>query len=165
MSCSEELLGGGYVPVRGKGVRVWDDTCKYCINCTSQFWGLYLGYAYDEINQIIKIYNKNMIHPYKGFDNKPRFHLANKLAKLAALGVRCNLVYPSLIEMDLLKQPNPDIHIRNDMAKDVPLEGSVGRRILQQYQCAYYQIWHSILPGSHCMLMEEENFALKNIHL
>ena len=47
MSCSEELLGGGYIPVRDKGVRVWDDICKYYINCTSQFWGLYLGYAND----------------------------------------------------------------------------------------------------------------------
>ena len=106
-----------------------------------------------------------MTHLYQGFDNKPRFHLANKLAKLAALGVCCNLVYPSLIETDLLKQPNPDLDKRNDMAKDVPpFEGSLSRWILQLYQCAYYHIWHSILPGSHCMLLEGENFALKNIH-
>jgi 4-aminobutyrate aminotransferase-like enzyme len=81
------MLGGGTrggpVLVRGKGARVWDDKGKDYIDCTSQSWALYLGYANDEINQIIKDHIENMTHIHQGFDNKPRFYLANKLAEYA----------------------------------------------------------------------------------
>ena len=51
------MLGGGSrggpVLERGKGVRVWDTEGKDYIDCTSQSWALYLGYANDAINAII----------------------------------------------------------------------------------------------------------------
>ena len=50
--CSKNImLGGGTlggpVLVKGKGVRVWDHNGKDYIDCTSQSWALYLGYAND----------------------------------------------------------------------------------------------------------------------
>ncbi|MEX1241248.1 MAG: aspartate aminotransferase family protein [Cyclobacteriaceae bacterium] len=86
--CSRNvMLGGGTrggpVLVRGKGVRVWDDKGKDYIDCTSQSWALYLGYANDEINKVIIEHIGNMTHIHQGFDTKPRFYLANKLASLA----------------------------------------------------------------------------------
>ncbi len=86
--CAENvMLGGGTrggpVLTRGKGVRVWDDKGNDYIDCTSQSWALYLGYANDEINQVIREHIENMTHIHQGFDNKPRFYLANKLAELA----------------------------------------------------------------------------------
>ena len=81
------MLGGGTrggpVLARGKGVRVWDSTGKEYIDCTSQSWALYLGYANDAINQVIREHIELMTHVHQGFDNKPRFHLARKLAELA----------------------------------------------------------------------------------
>ena len=85
------MLGGGTLggPTlkRGKGVRVWDVDGKDYIDCTSQSWALYLGYANDEINQVIKEHIDYMTHIHQGFDNKPRFYLANKLAQLAPAGM------------------------------------------------------------------------------
>lgn len=86
--CAEHvMLGGGTrggpVLARGKGVRVWDSTGKEYIDCTSQSWALYLGYANDEINKVITEHLEYMSHIHQGFDNKPRFYLANKLAELA----------------------------------------------------------------------------------
>lgn len=86
--CSKNImLGGGTlggpVLVRGKGVRVWDNTGKDYIDCTSQSWALYLGYANDEINQVIREHIENMTHIHQGFDSKPRYYVANKLAELA----------------------------------------------------------------------------------
>jgi 4-aminobutyrate aminotransferase-like enzyme len=81
------MLGGGTLggPIltKGKGVRVWDNNGKDYIDCTSQSWALYLGYANNEINQVIREHIENMTHIHQGYDNKPRYYLANKLAKLA----------------------------------------------------------------------------------
>lgn len=81
------MLGGGTrggpVLVRGKGVRVWDADGKDYVDCTSQSWALYLGYANDEINQVIREHIESMTHIHQGFDTKPRFYLAHKLAQLA----------------------------------------------------------------------------------
>jgi len=85
------MLGGGTLGgptlAKGKGVRVWDTEGKDYIDCTSQSWALYLGYANDEINQVIKEHIDYMTHIHQGFDNKPRFYLANKLAELAPEGL------------------------------------------------------------------------------
>ena len=81
------MLGGGTrggpVLARGKGVRVWDTDGNDYIDCTSQSWALYLGYANDEINQVIREHIETMTHIHQGFDTKPRFYLARKLAQLA----------------------------------------------------------------------------------
>ncbi|MHC4872380.1 MAG: aspartate aminotransferase family protein [Planctomycetota bacterium] len=81
------MLGGGTrggpVLVKGKGVRVWDSDGNDYVDCTSQSWALYLGYANDEINQIIREHIENLTHIHQGFDNQPRFYLAEKLASLA----------------------------------------------------------------------------------
>jgi len=81
------MLGGGTrggpVLLRGKGVRVWDVEGKEYIDCTSQSWALLLGYANDEINQVIREHIENLTHVHQGFDTLPRFYLAQKLAELA----------------------------------------------------------------------------------
>jgi len=64
-------------------VRVWDADGKDYVDCTSQSWALYLGYANDEINQVIREHIEFMTHIHQGFDTKPRFYLARKLAQLA----------------------------------------------------------------------------------
>jgi 4-aminobutyrate aminotransferase-like enzyme len=85
------MLGGGTrggpVLEKGKGVRVWDTTGKDYIDCTSQSWALYLGYANDEINQVIREHIENMTHIHQGFDTKARFYLANKLVSKAPKGM------------------------------------------------------------------------------
>ena len=74
---------GGPVLIRGKGCWVEDiDGNKY-IDCTSQSWALYLGYANDEINDIVYEHSRNLTHVHQGFDTLPRFTLAKKLAELA----------------------------------------------------------------------------------
>jgi len=81
------MLGGGTrggpVLARGKGVRVWDVDGNEYIDCTSQSWALYLGYANDDINQVIREHIERMSHIHQGFDTLPRFYLAEKLASLA----------------------------------------------------------------------------------
>ena len=81
------MLGGGTrggpVLVRGKGVRVWDADGRDYVDCTSQSWALYLGYANDEINGVIRDHIESMTHIHQGFDTRPRFYLAGKLATLA----------------------------------------------------------------------------------
>lgn len=86
--CARHLmLGGGTrggpVLARGKGVRVWDVDGKDYLDCTSQSWALYLGYAHDEINQVIRQHIESLTHVHQGFDSRPRFYLAEKLASLA----------------------------------------------------------------------------------
>jgi 4-aminobutyrate aminotransferase-like enzyme len=85
------MLGGGTrggpVLTKGKGVRVWDDEGNDYIDCTSQSWALYLGYANDDINQVIREHIENLTHIHQGFDNKPRTYLANKLAEVAPEGL------------------------------------------------------------------------------
>lgn len=81
------MLGGGTrggpTLAKGKGVRVWDTDGKDYVDCTSQSWALYLGYANDEVNQVIREHIENMTHIHQGFDTKARYYLAGKLADLA----------------------------------------------------------------------------------
>lgn len=74
---------GGPVLVKGKGCWVEDIDGNRYIDCTSQSWALYLGYANDEINRIIYEHSRNLTHVHQGFDTLPRFALAKKLAELA----------------------------------------------------------------------------------
>ncbi|MGQ9616155.1 MAG: aspartate aminotransferase family protein [Spirochaetota bacterium] len=74
---------GGPVLVRGKGCWVEDIDGKKYIDCTSQSWALYLGYANDEINRIVYEHSQNLTHVHQGFDTLPRFALARKLVELA----------------------------------------------------------------------------------
>ena len=57
-SCTEHLmLGGGTrggpLLVEGKGVRLYDPDGKDYIDCTSQSWAAYLGFANDEIKRVV----------------------------------------------------------------------------------------------------------------
>lgn len=74
---------GGPLLVRGKGCWVEDMDGKKYIDCTSQSWALYLGYANDEINNIVYEHSKNLTHVHQGFDTLPRFALAKKLSEIA----------------------------------------------------------------------------------
>ena len=87
-SCAPHLmLGGGTrggpILVRGKGVRVYDPDGKDYIDCTSQSWAMYLGYANEDINRVVSEHMANMSHVHQGFDTQSRFYLARKLAQLA----------------------------------------------------------------------------------
>lgn len=86
--CARHLmLGGGTrggpVLVRGKGVRVYDANGKDYIDCTSQSWAMYLGFANEDINRIVAEHMANMSHVHQGFDTNARYYLARKLAQLA----------------------------------------------------------------------------------
>jgi 4-aminobutyrate aminotransferase-like enzyme len=86
--CARHLMVGGGTrggPVleRGKGIRVWDIEGHEYIDCTSQGWALYMGYAHDDINRVIREHIEQLSHVHQPFDTKPRFYLAEKLAKLA----------------------------------------------------------------------------------
>jgi 4-aminobutyrate aminotransferase-like enzyme len=85
------MLGGGTrggpVLVRGKGCWVEDIDGRKYIDCTSQSWALYLGYANDEINAIVGEHLKSLSHVHQGFDTLSRFALARKLAELAPKGL------------------------------------------------------------------------------
>lgn len=88
VDCSKYLmLGGGTrggpVLKNGKGVRVFDIDGKSYIDCTSQSWALYMGYANEQINNVITEHIKYLSHVHQGFDTQPRFYLAKKLAQLA----------------------------------------------------------------------------------
>lgn len=74
---------GGPVLTRGKGVRVWDANGHDYIDCTSQGWALYLGYAHDDINRVIREHIEQMTHVHQPFDTKVRYYLAEKLASIA----------------------------------------------------------------------------------
>lgn len=84
---SKNLMVGGGSPgpclVGGKGVRVYDSNGKSYIDCTSQSWALYLGYANDEITEVVHDHMKNLSHVHQGFQTKIRYCLSNKLASLA----------------------------------------------------------------------------------
>ena len=84
------MLGGGTpgpLLVKGKGVRVEDIDGQSYIDCTSQSWALYLGYANDEINEAITEQIQNLTHVHQGFDTLPRFHLVRRLIELAPPGM------------------------------------------------------------------------------
>jgi 4-aminobutyrate aminotransferase-like enzyme len=84
------MLGGGTrggpVLMRGKGCWVEDIDGRRYIDCTSQSWALYLGYANGEINGIVHEHSRNLTHVHQGFDTLPRFALARKLAEIAPPG-------------------------------------------------------------------------------
>jgi 4-aminobutyrate aminotransferase-like enzyme len=85
------MLGGGTrggpLLVRGKGCWVEDIDGKKYIDCTSQSWALYLGYANDGVNRIVAEHMQNLSHVHQGFDTLPRYALARKLAELAPAGM------------------------------------------------------------------------------
>jgi len=85
------MLGGGTrggpVLVRGKACWVEDIDGKRYIDCTSQSWALYLGYANDAINTIVSEHLRNLSHVHQGFDTLSRFAMARKLAELAPKGL------------------------------------------------------------------------------
>jgi 4-aminobutyrate aminotransferase-like enzyme len=81
------MLGGGTrgMPtiVRGKGVRVFDVDDKSYIDCTSQSWALYLGFANSELNSTVCDHISNMSHVHQGFDTPMRYYLAKLLTDIA----------------------------------------------------------------------------------
>lgn len=81
------MLGGGTRPaptiIRGKGVWLTDIDGKKYIDCTSQSWAMYLGFANEEFNATITEHLKNGSHIHQGFDTPSRFMLAKKLAEKA----------------------------------------------------------------------------------
>jgi len=74
---------GGPVLVRGKGVRVYDPDGKDYIDCTSQSWAMYLGFANEDIQRVVAEQMENLSRAHQGFDTLPRFYLARKLAEIA----------------------------------------------------------------------------------
>jgi 4-aminobutyrate aminotransferase-like enzyme len=84
------MLGGGTrggpLLIKGKGCWVEDIDGKKYIDCTSQSWALYLGYANDKINAIVAEHMQNLSHVHQGFDTLPRFALAQKLTSIAPKG-------------------------------------------------------------------------------
>ncbi len=84
------MLGGGTpgpMLVRGKGVRVWDESGKDYLDCTSQSWALYLGHCNPEINACISEQLERLGHVHQGFDTPLRYLFAAKLAELAPEGM------------------------------------------------------------------------------
>ncbi|MCD9020262.1 aspartate aminotransferase family protein [Cohnella silvisoli] len=80
------MVGGGSPGprlVKGKGVRITDTNGKSYIDCTSQSWAMYLGYANEEITQAVYEQMSYFSHVHQGFHTMPRYHLAAKLASLA----------------------------------------------------------------------------------
>ena len=86
--CARHLmLGGGTrggpVVVRGKGVRLYDQSGKGYIDCTSQSWAMYLGFANAQINRVVAQQMERYSHIHQGYDTPARFYLARKLAQIA----------------------------------------------------------------------------------
>ncbi|MDD5705898.1 MAG: aminotransferase class III-fold pyridoxal phosphate-dependent enzyme [Kiritimatiellae bacterium] len=86
--CARHLmLGGGTrggpMLVRGQGVRLYDRNGKDYIDCTSQSWAMYLGYAHPDINRVVAEQMERLSHVHQGFDTLPRFYLARELTRLA----------------------------------------------------------------------------------
>ena len=87
-ACAEHLmLGGGTrggpLLVRGKGVRLYDQDGRDYIDCTSQSWAAYLGFANDEIKRVVAEQMDKLFRAHQGFDTLPRYYLARQLAQLA----------------------------------------------------------------------------------
>ena len=87
-SCQKHLMvGGGTRPaptiVRGKGVWLEDIEGRRYIDCTSQSWAMYLGFANEEFNRTVNEHTRSISHVHQGFDTLSRFALARKLAELA----------------------------------------------------------------------------------
>jgi len=81
------MLGGGTrgapTVVRAKGVRLYDQHGKDYIDCTSQSWAMYLGFANAEINRVVAQQMERYSHIHQGFDTPARFYLARRLAQIA----------------------------------------------------------------------------------
>jgi len=74
---------GGPVIVRGKGARVYDMAGKDYIDCTSQSWAMYLGFANEDIQRVVTEQMQYLMRAHQGFDTLPRFYLARELARIA----------------------------------------------------------------------------------
>ena len=86
--CADHLMigggtRGGPVVTRGKGVRLYDQNGKDYIDCTSQSWAMYLGFANEEINRVVAEQMQRYSHVHQGFDTPARFYLARRLAQIA----------------------------------------------------------------------------------
>jgi 4-aminobutyrate aminotransferase-like enzyme len=86
--CEKHLMiGGGTRPaptiIRGKGVWIEDIEGKKYVDCTSQSWAMYLGFANEELTQTVYEHSQNITHVHQGFDTPSRFALAKKLTELA----------------------------------------------------------------------------------
>lgn len=91
-ACAEHLmLGGGTrggpLLVKGKGVRLYDPDGKDYIDCTSQSWAAYLGFANEEIKRVVTEQMDRLFRAHQGFDTLPRYYLARQLAELAPGGL------------------------------------------------------------------------------
>ena len=87
-ACAQHLmLGGGTrggpLLVKGKGVRLYDKDGRDYIDCTSQSWAAYLGFANDEIKRVVAEQMDKLFRAHQGFDTLPRYYLARQLAELA----------------------------------------------------------------------------------
>ncbi len=87
-ACAKHLmLGGGTRPaptiLRGQGVWLEDIQGKKYIDCTSQSWAMYLGFANAELNRTVSEHAERISHVHQGFDTPSRFALARKLCELA----------------------------------------------------------------------------------
>ena len=86
--CKPHLMIGGGHPgptlCTGKGIRVTDINHKTYIDCTSQSWALYLGYANEEIREIVYEHMGHLgAHIHQGFNTQVRYALAEKLTSIA----------------------------------------------------------------------------------
>lgn len=84
------MLGGGTpgpVLVKGKGVRIEDMDGQSYIDCTSQSWAMYLGFANEEINNTLTEHMSHYTHVHQGFHTPARMYLANKLIQLSPKGM------------------------------------------------------------------------------
>lgn len=80
------MLGGGTPGpclVSGKGIELYDSDGKSYIDCTSQSWAMYLGFANEEIREAVYEHMTKMSHIHQGFDTPTRYLLAHKLASIA----------------------------------------------------------------------------------
>ena len=71
----------------GKGVRLWDNSGKSYIDCTSQGWAMYLGHSNEEIRQVVYEHMGNLGHLNQNSDSLPRYALAKELIELAPKGM------------------------------------------------------------------------------
>jgi len=65
------VVGGGTpgpLLVKGKGVRIEDIDGNQFIDCTSQSWTMYLGFANQEVSDTLYGHMKNFTHVHQGFD-------------------------------------------------------------------------------------------------
>ena len=90
--CAEHLMigggtRGGPLLVSGSGVRVRDADGKDYIDCTSQSWAAYLGFANETIKRVVSEQMDKLFRAHQGFDTLPRYYLARELARIAPDGL------------------------------------------------------------------------------